>query len=119
MFEFTNRYRPKGIVQKRAWQLHDENPTKIFEKAVYSSIDKNLLRRGLMARLHLFSDEDLPEDLLKNISNCIRQPMLAPKRLDEYTEEERKNFPKLFDWPKDYVLDDGFRTKKQIEFKEK
>lgn len=71
-----------------------------------------------MARLHLFPDENIPEDILKNVSNCIRQPMLAPKRLDEYSEEEKKNFPKLFDWPEDYVLDDGYRTKKQAEFKE-
>lgn len=29
-----------------------------------------------------------------------------PKRLDEFTEEDIKNVPRLFEWPKDFVIDD-------------
>ncbi len=29
-----------------------------------------------------------------------------PKRLDEYNEEEIKNFPRLFEWPKEFVIDE-------------
>lgn len=57
-----------------------------------------------MARLHLFPDASVPEDLLKNVSNQIRQLRPIPKRLDHYKEEEVKKYPKIIDYPQDYVL---------------
>lgn len=64
----------------------------------------NLQRRYTMERLHIFPDANVPEDLMKNVSNQIRQLRPMPKRLDHYTEEETKKYPKVTDYPKDYVL---------------
>lgn len=66
-------------------------------------MDGSLLRRYTMCRLHLFPDSNVPEDLMKNVSSQIRQVRPCPKRLDHYTEEERRTFPKLIDLPHDYV----------------
>lgn len=57
-----------------------------------------------MERLHLFPDANVPEDMMKNVSNQIRQLRPKPKRLDHYAEDEIKNYPKIIDYPKDYVL---------------
>lgn len=64
----------------------------------------NLQRRTTMERLHLFPDANVPEDLLKNVSNQIKQLRPIPKRLDHYKEEEVKEYPQIIDYPKDYVL---------------
>lgn len=57
-----------------------------------------------MERLHIFPDENVPSELLKNVSNQIRQARLVPKRLSEYPDDVVKKFPKLIDYPKDYIL---------------
>ncbi len=57
-----------------------------------------------MERLHIFPDAEIPEEIKKNISGQIRPLRPAPKRLQEYNQEEIKNFPKLFDYPKDYII---------------
>lgn len=57
-----------------------------------------------MERLHIFPDSNVPADLMKNVSNQIRQLRPVPKRLDHYKEEEVKEYPKIIDYPKDYVL---------------
>lgn len=64
----------------------------------------NLQRRYTMERLHIFPDSNVPEKLLQNVSNQIRQLRPVPKRLDHYEEKEVKEFPKIVDYPKDYVL---------------
>lgn len=64
----------------------------------------NLQRRHTMERLHIFPDANVPEALLQNVSNQIRQLRPVPKRLDHYKEDEVKEFPKIIDYPKDYVL---------------
>lgn len=64
----------------------------------------NLQRRYTMQRLHLFPDDKVPESLLKNVSNQIQQLRPIPKRLDHYSEEEVKQFPKIIDLPKDYIV---------------
>lgn len=57
-----------------------------------------------MQRLHLFPNNKLPENLLINVSNQIQQLKPMPKRLDHYSEEEIKQFPKLIDLPKNYIV---------------
>lgn len=57
-----------------------------------------------MQRLHIFPDANVPSDMLKSISNQIKQLRLVPKRLDTYSEEEIKSFPKIYDYPKPYIL---------------
>lgn len=95
---------PGGATWTLAHELHEKDPTMILRKAVYNSMDGNLQRRYTMQRLHLFPDANVPEKLLKNVSNQIRQLRPVPKRLDHYDEEEVKKFPKIIDYPKDYIL---------------
>jgi len=40
----------------------------------------------------------MPDDIRANLTGQIRQVMPVPRRLDEFTAEERENFPRLFDW---------------------
>ncbi|XP_071118053.1 large ribosomal subunit protein uL13m-like isoform X1 [Haliotis cracherodii] len=96
-----------GYTATSAWRLHQLDATKVVYKAVYSRLPGNLLRHTLMRRLHLFEEENVPKEILANVTGQIRQVMPVPKRYDEYTEEERKTFPRLFDWPEDHVLDLG------------
>lgn len=67
-------------------------------------MDGNLQRRYTMERLHLFPDANIPNELLANVSNQIRQLRPVPKRLDHYSEEERNACPKIFDYPSDYIV---------------
>lgn len=64
----------------------------------------NLQRRYTMQRLHLFPDANVPPNLLKNVSNQIKQIRPTPKGLDQYSEKEIKEFPKIIDLPKDYIV---------------
>lgn len=57
-----------------------------------------------MARLHIFKDGQVSPQILENVSNQIRPIQKVPKRLDQYGKEEIDNFPKLWEYPKDYVL---------------
>ncbi|KAL3285515.1 hypothetical protein HHI36_000046 [Cryptolaemus montrouzieri] len=95
---------PGGASWTLAWELHTKDPTMILKKAVYNSMAGNLQRRYTMERLHLFPDTEVPENLLKNVSNQLEQLRPKPKRLDHYDENYVKEFPKLIDLPKDYVL---------------
>jgi len=98
---------PGGFSETRAYKVHDVDPTRILYKAVYNSMKGTLLRRPRMAKLHLYPDENVPEDILRNISGEIQQVMPVPIRLDEYSQEERNKFPRLFDWPEDYIISPG------------
>ncbi|XP_069983419.1 large ribosomal subunit protein uL13m [Penaeus vannamei] len=95
---------PGGASWTLAWELHQKDPTLVLRKAVYNQLSKNLLRRGRIARLHIFPDDKIPDSILQNISGQIRQLRPVPKRLDHYSEEEVKNFPKVFDWPREYII---------------
>ena len=46
-------------------------------------------------RLNVFADEDVPQSMIENISNVIELEG-APKKFSEYTEEEVKDFSRLF-----------------------
>lgn len=76
----------------------------MLRKAVYRSLRGNLQRKYTMAKLHIFADENVPESLMKNVSNQIRQIRPKPKRLDHFAEDEVKKFPQIIDYPKDYVV---------------
>lgn len=75
-----------------------------MKKAIYNSMDGNLQRRYTMKRLHIYPDANVPKEILANVSNQIRQLRPVPKRLDEYKDKEIEEYPKLIDYPKDYVL---------------
>lgn len=76
----------------------------IMQKAVYNSMKGTLQRRYTMQRLHIFADDKIPEDILGNITNQLKQVRQVPTRLDHIDEDVVKNFPKIMDYPKDYVL---------------
>ncbi|XP_067002717.2 large ribosomal subunit protein uL13m [Anabrus simplex] len=95
---------PGGASWTLAWELHQKDPTLVMKKAVYHSMRGNLQRRYTMERLHIFPDDEIPEDILQNITSQIRQLRVVPRRLDSYSEKEREEFPKIMDFPKDYVL---------------
>ncbi|XP_030745767.1 39S ribosomal protein L13, mitochondrial [Sitophilus oryzae] len=95
---------PGGASWTLAWDLHRKDATMILKKAIYNSMDGNLQRRYTMQRLHIFPDANVPKHLLENVSNQIRQLRPVPKRLDKYNLEEVKTFPKLIDYPKDYII---------------
>ncbi|KAG8429295.1 hypothetical protein GDO86_020596, partial [Hymenochirus boettgeri] len=68
----------------------------IVKLAVYGMLPKNLHRRTMMQRLHLFPEDDIPEEILQNLTAEIRQPRIVPKRLNEYSQEEIDAFPRVW-----------------------
>lgn len=95
---------PGGASWTLAWQLHEKDPKMVMHKAVYNSMKGNLQRRYTMQRLHLFADDQVPEDILANVTNQIRAPREVPQRLDMIDKETLENFPSIMDYPKDYIL---------------
>lgn len=63
-----------------------------------------LQRRHTMERLFVYPGENVPEETMQNVTNQIRQIRLVPTRLDHIPEEEVKAFPKVMEYPEDYVL---------------
>jgi hypothetical protein len=75
-----------------------------MRKAIFKAMASNLIRRTNMERLHIFPGSEIPEEIKGNISGQIRPVMPVPKRLTGYSKEEIDNFPKVFDYPNDYIL---------------
>lgn len=75
-----------------------------MHKAVYNSMKGNLQRRYTMQRLHLFPDGNVPDEILANVTNQIKQTRVVPQRLDHIDEESVKNFPKVMEYPMNYIL---------------
>lgn len=76
-----------------------------MKKAIYNCMTGNLQRRYTMERLHLYDEENVPEQILQNISSQIKQLKLVPRKLESYSEKEIKLFPKLTNYPHDYILE--------------
>lgn len=57
-----------------------------------------------MERLLIYPGETIPDDVKQNITNQIRQIRLVPTRLDHIPEEEVQKYPKVMEFPEDYVL---------------
>ncbi|KFD56094.1 malate dehydrogenase, NAD-dependent [Trichuris suis] len=120
-YYFDNRY-PRGKASIPAFEIHKVDPCRIMFLEVYSALGGvfNLeTRRRNIERLHLLADDVLPEHLLKNVSNQLEQVMRVPKRYDEYTAEERRKIPALFDWPKEFTLTEMEEEKTEEEKKPK
>lgn len=75
-----------------------------MQKAVYNAMDGTLQRRHTMQRLHLYPDDRVPPEIMGNISNQLKQLRQVPKRLDHIDEEMVKNYPKIMDYPADYII---------------
>ncbi|XP_057371734.1 large ribosomal subunit protein uL13m-like [Daphnia carinata] len=95
---------PRGASWTLAWELHQKDPKMIMRKAVYKAIASNLVRRTCIERLHIYPGSEIPEEIKSNLSGQIRPIMPVPKRLQEYSKEEIDNYPKVFEFPNDYVL---------------
>ncbi|XP_070796458.1 large ribosomal subunit protein uL13m [Pituophis catenifer annectens] len=93
---------PGGFLQLTAAELHKKDPTAVVKLAIYGMLPKNLNRRTMMQRLHLFPDNVIPEDIRKNLVEELPQPRNVPKRLNEYTQEEIDAFPKIWTPPDDF-----------------
>ncbi len=55
------------------------DPTLVMWKACYNNLYGGLLRKSIMARLHVFPDEDVPEEIMVNVSDQIPQVRPVPK----------------------------------------
>ncbi|KAG4079517.1 hypothetical protein HA402_005214 [Bradysia odoriphaga] len=95
---------PGGASWTLAWELHKKDPTMIMKKAVYSSMKGNLQRRYSMQRLHLYPDAKVPDEIMCNVTNQLKHDRVVPTRLDHIDEDTIKNFPKIMDYPENYVL---------------
>uniref|UniRef100_A0A8C2XDD1 Large ribosomal subunit protein uL13m n=1 Tax=Cyclopterus lumpus TaxID=8103 RepID=A0A8C2XDD1_CYCLU len=87
---------PGGFKQVTAAQLHHKDPKAIVKLAVYGMLPKNLHRRTMMQRLHIFPDDELPDDIRANLTEELPQPREIPRKLSEYTQEEMDAFPRLW-----------------------
>ncbi|KAH9523630.1 54S ribosomal protein L13 [Bulinus truncatus] len=102
-----------GFSRASAWRIHEMDPTRILERCIYNHFPKLESRKMLMKRLHLFPEEDVPEDILENITGQIRQIQVVPKKLSDYTQEEIDNFPRLFEFPENFDIEDYKRENRQ------
>ena len=84
--------------------LNSRDPTLVVWKACYNNMYGGIERRNKMARLHVYPDENVPDDIMSNVSHQISQVRPVPRKLDEFTKEEVEKFPKLWDYPEEYVL---------------
>ena len=46
-----------------------------------------------MGRLNTFADDDVPQEMIENISNVIELPVT--KKLSDYSKDEIQNFPQI------------------------
>ncbi|TRY63611.1 hypothetical protein TCAL_00434 [Tigriopus californicus] len=86
-----------------AWELHSRDPTLVLWKACYNNLYGDIHRKGFMARLHVYPNSEVPDEILCNVSGQIRPVKPVPKKLEEYSPEERQTFPQLWDFPESYT----------------
>ncbi|KAI3386841.1 hypothetical protein SNEBB_000367 [Seison nebaliae] len=91
----------RGFSQISAWKKHEDDPTYIARLCTHNAMRNNVSRKMAMARLFVFPDneESVPKNIWNRITDQIECPMRIPKRLNEYSEEEIEQFPKLFQFP--------------------
>lgn len=94
---------PSGASWTLAHELHNKDRTLIMQKAISRGLGNNLQRRFTMKRLHLFADDIVPKEILENVTNQIRQLRPVPQRLDKMNPDVVKNFPKIMDYPAEFV----------------
>jgi len=107
-YPFNNRY-PKGKKNIPAWEIHQSDPCRILWMSTFYALRWPFrdVRTRDIEHLHLFPDENIPAELLKNVSNQLEQVMRMPKPIDDYSPEERSKIPAVFELPPTYAKDDG------------
>lgn len=71
---------------------------------MYHHMKGNLFRRVVMERLHIYPECNVPKEIMENITNQIRPLRPVPKTLESYSKEEIEKYPKIIDYPEDYIL---------------
>jgi large subunit ribosomal protein L13 len=107
MYYHHSRYQ-RGRTWSPAFELHINDPTIVLYKACYKlcgSIPDRIQRRDYMARLHLYPEE-APKEKMEMIIDQIRGTNRVLRSIEEFTPEEKANFPKITDYPDDYVIPD-------------
>ncbi|XP_002158127.2 large ribosomal subunit protein uL13m [Hydra vulgaris] len=85
---------PGGLKEIQAKEVFKNDPCQILWRAVRGMMPKTRSRNLQMKRLHLFEDDQHPFAI--NIYAKLKAPHPMPRRLDEYTADEVKNYPRLF-----------------------
>jgi len=106
----SNSYRHVGINRNffiSAEEAHTFDPTYVVRESIYRQMrvfehgnDNGGPRDMAFGRLKVFQDDDVPLELMENISNVIDLGGVT-KRLDEYTDEELSSFKSQFPELKD------------------
>ncbi len=99
-------YQGGGAKWIPAWELHSKDPTLVLWKACYNNLAGDMFRKPRMAQLHVYADgaECVPEEILSCVNGQLEQVRPVPKALDEFSSEEISKFPKLWDYPEEYVV---------------
>ncbi|XP_075591863.1 mitochondrial ribosomal protein L13 [Dermatophagoides farinae] len=103
-YYFHHSHYSGGKKWTQAYELHQKDPNLIMYKAIYKACGNiGLKRHDLIAHLHIYPDENVPEHIMKNITDHIRQLRPVHKSIDEYSDDEIRNYPKIFDYSDDYT----------------
>lgn len=95
---FHNTQFRKGRNWSSAWELHSKDPTFVLERAIYRYCGKKDERYKAFARLVLLKDDNIPDEIREKISAQIRQVRSVPVKLEEVSNKELEDFPKIFDY---------------------
>lgn len=103
-YYFHHSHYSGGKKWSTAYELHAKDPTIVLYKAIYKAVGNiGLKRRELIARLHIYPDQEAPDHIMENISDQIRQIQPVHRALHEYSADEIKNYPKIIDYLEDYA----------------
>lgn len=109
MYYHHSRY-ARGRTWSPAFELHINDPTIVLYKACYklcgSVPQREVKRHKYMARLHLYPEQAPPEKM-EMIVDQIQGTNRVLKSITEYTPEEIAQYPKITDYPDDYVIPDS------------
>ncbi|KAF7488182.1 39S ribosomal protein L13 [Sarcoptes scabiei] len=108
-YYFHHSHYAKGKKWSTAYELHEKDPNLVLYKSIYRAIGNiGLRRREMIARLHIYPDETIPPHIMENISDQIRQLRSVHRSIEEYDEEEIKNYPKIVDYDEYYTIRERF-----------
>ena len=73
--------------------------------ATYSALGNNLIRRQHILRLHLFTDDEIPETIRANIGRQMELVQKVPKKSTDYSADDRAQIPHLIQREENHILD--------------
>lgn len=118
MYYHHTRY-ARGRTWAAAYELHLNDPTIVLYKACsklcranaveddMETINRSSMARLYMNKLHLYPDDKVPAEIMENILDQIQGVNPIFKSIEDYSPEERSKFPKITDYPDDYVIPKG------------